>query len=79
MNYNLHSLGNTRILEIEPPNPTLANTKFQLMIKDLKGKLLYLWEGISLPHKLKVENLEAGKYVLTLIGGGHFFSELISA
>lgn len=79
MKYNLHSLGNIRILEIDPPNPFPANTKFRLMIKDLKGTLLYLWEGISLPHKLKVENLEAGKYILTLIGGGQFFSELISA
>ena len=79
MKYNLHSLGNTRILEIDPPNPLLSNTKFRLMIKDLKGKLLYLWEGVSLPRKLKVENLEAGKYILTLVGGGQFFSELISA
>ncbi len=79
MKYNLHSLGNTRILEIDPPNLLPANTTFRLMIKDLKGSLLYLWEGISLPHKLKLENLKAGKYILTLVGGGQFFSELISA
>lgn len=79
MKYSLHSLGNTRILEVSPPKPFPVDTTFRLMIKDLKGKLMYLREGISLPRKLKLENLEAGKYILTVVGGGRFFCELISA
>lgn len=78
MKYNLKTTGKTRILHIELPKISLENSIFVLMIKDLTGKLMFLLEEITLPNDIKLEDLNPGKYVLTLVSDEHYFSELIT-
>jgi hypothetical protein len=78
MKYNLKTTGKTRILHIELPKISLKNSSFVLMIKDLTGKLMFLLEEITLPNEIRLENLNPGKYILTLVSDEQYFSELIT-
>jgi hypothetical protein len=78
MKYNLKTKGNIRFLQIDLPKISLENSSFVLMIKDLTGKLMVLLDGISLPNEIRLENLHPGKYMLILVSGDQYFSELIS-
>lgn len=79
MKYNLRRVENQKILHIELPKLDLKNSKFMLIIKDLSGRILVNLEGLSLPNDIRLNNLESGKYIMTIIAGTQFFSELITA